>query len=100
VETGAPYELFRIRYSALRTGKTFMILPDLHNAFKDMLAGAAFKFIEWHGTFLFHSYGGKLAYLSIRVKGDFGMKNPGGIIPPGLFVVLMVLITTGLEDER
>ena len=72
METGAPYHLFGIRYSALRTGKTFMILPDLHNAFKDMLAGAAFKFIKWHGTFLFHIYGGKLTYLYIRVKGDFG----------------------------
>ena len=63
-----------------------MILTDLHNAFKDMLAGAAFKFIEWHGTFLFHIFSGKLTYLYIRVKGDFGMKNPGGIIPPGFLL--------------
>jgi hypothetical protein len=48
VETGASYQLSGVRRSAFRAGKTFTRFLDLHDAFIDMFAGAALKFIDGH----------------------------------------------------
>jgi hypothetical protein len=52
VEAGASYQFPGIHRPAFRTGDTFLIFTDLHEAFEDMLAGAAFKFIDRHGKIL------------------------------------------------
>jgi hypothetical protein len=52
VEVGASYQFLGIHRSALGTGNAFLIFTDLHKAFEDVLAGAAFKFIDGHGKFL------------------------------------------------
>jgi hypothetical protein len=50
MEAGAPYQFLGIHRPAFGTGDTFLIFTDLHEALKDMLAGAAFKFIDRHNA--------------------------------------------------
>jgi hypothetical protein len=52
VEARTPYQFLGIHCPAFGTGDTFLIFTDLHEAFKDMLAGTAFKLIDGHGKFL------------------------------------------------
>jgi hypothetical protein len=52
VEVGASYQFLGIHRPAFGTGDAFPIFTDLHEAFEDVLAGAAFKFIDRHGKFL------------------------------------------------
>jgi hypothetical protein len=84
VEAGASYQFLGILRPAFGTGETFLIFTDLHEAFKDMLAGAAFKFIDGHGKFLLFNFAKKLTHsLVIGQEGFRNQKNPGGAFPPG-----------------
>jgi hypothetical protein len=52
VEVGAPYQFSGVHCPAFGTGDTFLIFGHLHEAFKDIFTGAAFKFIDRHGKSL------------------------------------------------
>jgi len=54
VEAGASYQFLGIRRPAFGTRDTRLIFTDFHEAFEDMPAGAAFKFIDGHGKYLPH----------------------------------------------
>jgi hypothetical protein len=52
VEAGASYQFPGIHRPAFGTVDNSPIFTNLHQAFEDVLAGAAFKFIDRHGKFL------------------------------------------------